>query len=201
MKREIIILCVLFASIFTFAQSQTATVVATRNQEGSKVYVLDNGYEVWTEGPTYLFHMVNNEGKVVASFWGNSTPNKLWSNVDIGRKVSLNEVKDVVSRYKIYLPVVLNNYTVERTVEKVNRYDGSLAKIEGKTSGNILSSSGSLQGEAASSENFYINIYFVGQKKPVPVNVKENQLWLEVKPGDKVIERRINGVLYYSPKF
>ena len=49
-------------------------------------------------------------------------------------------------------------------------------------------------------DNTFINVIFT-DGDAITVNVKDNHLWLEIEPGSKVQETRINNVVSYSPVF
>lgn len=98
------------------------------------------------------------------------------------------------------MPIRIPDYIRERKVVEVHKYDGHLASIDGKFSSDFLSStSGNIHGESVGSEDFFVNIYFE-EGDPISVNAKDSPLWLDLKPGDVVIEKMINGVLYHSIK-
>ena len=176
MKKIILCLLVFVFSVAIFAQSQTATVAAIRHHNGRTVWILDNGYEIWENTSEYKLSMVAPSGKIVSCF-SNVRPGKLWANVQIGRQVELKEMKNILFKSPIYLPKTLKDYTVERTVVQVKRY--TLKTRQGT--------------------GFFVNLYFRGIKQPVSVDINENPLWLEIQPGMKVKERRINGNVYYFP--
>jgi hypothetical protein len=97
----------------------------------------------------------------------------------------------------------LLDYSKERVVVKVNKYDGHHGEIDGKISinGGFLfgsSGTGEISGEFDGGEDFIINLYFE-DGPPVSVNAKDNPLWRDIVPGSKVLETRRHGKKYYMP--
>lgn len=66
--------------------------------------------------------------------------------------------------------------------------------------GHFLSgSSGSLHGESIGSEDFFVNIYFE-EGETLYVDAKQDRKWLDVEPGDTIVERMLNGLVSYKIK-
>ena len=98
----------------------------------------------------------------------------------------------------------LADYTKERIVTKVTKYDGHYAQIDGKINlqSNFLSGTsgkGQISGESGGGEDFFINIYFK-EGDPISVNASDNLLWLDIAPGDIVVETRELNKVCYTPK-
>lgn len=119
-----------------------------------------------------------------------------WLNAEVGGQAVL-----VKNRKRYYYEIVIGpDFSVERKVTRISKYDGNLNKINGSIELGVLLGSGELEGEGMGCKNMFINVYFE-DRAPITVNAKENQLWLDVEVGTTVIEKRINGKTYFTPKF
>lgn len=119
-----------------------------------------------------------------------------WLNAEVGGQAVL--IKDGNDYY--YEIVIGPNFSVERKVTRISKYDGNLNKINGSIELSLLLGSGELEGEGMGCQNMFVNVYFE-DRAPITINAKENQLWLDVEVGTTVIEKRINGKTYFTPKF
>lgn len=185
-----------------------ATIVSsyTTAEAGVRYFILDNGHEVkitcGRAGYSDHVDILNKNGKSL-SWFRRSSHNELfhqWQKAKAGDNLSYT-----LCDGKIFYKVNISpDYTRERVVKKVTKYDGSMSKIDGSISisGGMFyaSGSGSIHGEAMGSQNFFINLYFE-EGDPVSVCAKDNPLFLDIEAGDTIIERSINGVVSYSPKF
>ncbi len=185
-----------------------ATIVSsyTTAEAGVRYLILDNGHEVkitcGRAGYSDYVDILDRNGKSLYWF-RRSSHNELfhqWQKAKVGDNLSYT-----VCDGKIFYKVNISpDYTRERVVKKVTKYDGSMSKIDGSISisGGMFyaSGSGSIHGEARGSQNFFINLYFE-EGDPVSVCAKDNPLFLDIEAGDTIIERSINGVVSYSPKF
>ena len=175
----------------------THTIVASYTLPAGPVYILDNGLEVCLKSGQVVLYDKNMK-ELAWSNWRSFQAVRAWQKAQVGQKV---ELKKVNSTFKFYLPVALPDYEVEKTIVKVNKYDGQLLKLDGHTDGGILSgSSGRIHGEGIGGDDFFVNLYF-DDGTSASVSGKDNLFLLDVEVGDKVIEKRINNVVFYSPKF
>jgi len=187
--------------------------IASINElDGWRVYALSDGQEMWVDldyqirGVNKHVALKNREGKEVCCNYENPVYYR-WLKATVGQEVELwPETGYIFGDIKGYtiVPVDLPDYRIERVVKTVSKYDGSMAKIDGSLHGSrgifYGSVNGKIKGEAMSSEDFLINLFFE-DRDPISVNAKENPLWLEIKDGSIVIEKRINGIVSYEPKF
>lgn len=125
-----------------------------------------------------------------------------WLNAEVGGQAVLKGQENGIKYYDIQ---IAPDTVIERKIARVTKYDGNLNRIDGslKLSGGLLcgtSGSGNISGDGMGSQNMFINIYF-DDRAPITVNAKENQLWLDVEAGMTVIEKRINGRTFFTPKF
>lgn len=171
-----------------------------RGDEVVNIFQLSNGMEVFVYKYSVYLHDHGEELN-----WTHTLTDAARAHRDVlnerwhRARTGLN-VKIYLSRSgKVIEILTLNpDYRKERTVTKVTKYDGNLAKIDGHMTGQFLGgSSGSLHGESMGSQGFYVNVYF-DEGKPLFVNAKENQQWLDVEVGDKVIESSVNGLINYE---
>lgn len=208
MKKFFVILisfvCVLFlSSCKDSIHGETGdryTVVETYMNDKGNVYILNNGWEVHLEQSYVQIYDENmNPGYYVGI---HGKVGRLWQKVKVGTELELQKVyiESRVRKQRFLLPVKQPDYEVEKTIVKVNKYDGQLSKIDGKlNSGFLGNGSGNLHGEGMGSEDFFVNLYFEDGTS-TSVSGKDNLRWLDVEVGDKVIEKRINNVIFYSPK-
>ena len=174
----------------------TYTIVESYALPDGLAYILDNGWEVCLKGETVVLCDKN----MKALDWCYYTPQvtRAWQKAQVGQEV---ELKKVTSILKFYLPVELPDYVVVKTIVKVNKYDGQLSKLDGHMNGGFLGgSSGRIRGDEMGSDSFFVNLYFEDGTS-ASVSGKDNLFLLDVEVGDKVIEKRINNVVFYSPKF
>jgi len=177
-----------------------ASQVVSRLGEFVTIHQLSNGNEVWV----YENKIVVTDSQSNKMSWAGcrnyaGTLVEQWHRAKEGQKV---EIFKTCKEGKIVHiePVRVPDYKKERVVAKVTKYDGNLSRVDGEFSAILLSgTSGSIHGEGMGSQNFFINIYF-DEGEPISVNAKENRLWMDVEPGDIVIEKMINGLVYYSIK-
>lgn len=170
------------------------------------VYYLSNTQEVWVETERLVFFLKDRQGKEICAAYFRDNLYYRWMKAQKGQSVEPGSIKFLLgSDDYIFVPVDLPDYQVEKTVAAVKKYDGSMSELKGDLKGsrgvfwgNV---DGKLRGNSASSEDFFVNIYFEGGGAPISVNAKDNPLWLDIEVGDIVIEQRLNGVITYSPKF
>lgn len=168
------------------------------------VYILGNGCEVWQKGDeTFLL-----DGSMkYTMFYSYHSLDEfvLWERAEVGQKVDITRVKHdwllfLHSEEWRYKPQKLPDYEVKKVVKKISKFDGHMSRLDGKWVYTPLGGgSGSIEGESAGSEKFYINVWF-DDGKCVPMNAKENSLWLDVVAGDTVLVQRKNGLVKYYPK-
>lgn len=195
----------------SYNESQTYELVDTvklaaisRNQE-YRIFVLDNGIEIWQGAHEY--HYMNANLKQLASYQRTPSADVLWDRAKVGQSVRFircyerrNEKKaDRVLHYCV--DFILHDYIKNRIVKEVYKYDGNMSKMNGKVSRNSFwgAIDGNIKAEGSSSENFYINVYFT-EGNPLAVDAKQNQLFMDLVPGDTVCETMINGNCSYIIK-
>lgn len=181
----------------------TVRILAIHHNAETTIYQLDNRWEVkvWHNAISVT------DSKGVPFEWvgiwrdGRNSLVESWQRAKIDQKVEISTDYSRPKKLVEILPVRIPDYQKERTIKKVSKYDGSLSEIDGKLSAVFLSgTSGSFHGESCGSENFFINIYF-DEGNPISVNARENPLWLDVEPGDIIIEKMINGLVSYAIKY
>ena len=171
------------------------------NDRGYKVFILSDGSmaEMVINKPRYKDHVQfydREYNQLSYEIEDNPIFNK-WLNAEVG---------DTVINWGGYYEIKISpNMCVERKIIRVTKYDGNLNKITGKiklSAGAFggTSGGGSISGEGMGTENMFINIFFE-DRDPITVNAKENQLWLDVEEGMIVLEQRINGKTFFSPRF
>ena len=172
-----------------------------RSDENICIFQLSNGQEVFVYQDRVFLHDKHGESIDWCFKFTDAFRNcrramvEKWHRARTGLKVKIYFDKD---GNVIEMLPDNPNYTKVRVVTKVTKYDGHLSKIDGKMTGHFLSgSSGSLHGESMGSENFFINIYFQ-EGEPLYVDAKQDRKWLDVEPGDTIVERMLNGLVSYN---
>ena len=192
---------------YTVGDAVETTIISSyetnRIDENITIFQLENEEEVWVYPDRVYLHNKNNESvswcfKFTDSFrHRRSTMTEKWQRAKIGLKVKIYFDKE---GDLIELLPINPDYTKTRVVTRVSKYDGSLTKIDGKMTGHFLSgSSGSLHGESMGSEDFFVNVYFE-EGEPLYVDAKQDRKWLDVEPGDTIVERMLNGLVSYKIK-
>lgn len=171
------------------------------NDRGYEVFILSDGSiaEVILNKPGYKDHVrfYDREYNQLSLEIEHNPIFEKWLNAEVG---------DTVINWGGYYEIKISpNMCVERKVIRVTKYDGNLNKITGKIelSAGVFggtSGEGSISGEGMGTKNMFINIFFE-DRDPITVNAKENQLWLDVEEGMIVLEQRINGKTFFSPRF
>ena len=171
------------------------------NDRGYEVFILSDGSmaEVILNKPGYKDHVrfYDREHNQLSLEIEHNPIFEKWLNAEVG---------DTVINWGGYYEIKISpNMCVERKVIRVTKYDGNLNKITGKIelSAGVFggtSGEGSISGEGMGTKNMFINIFFE-DRDPITVNAKENQLWLDVEEGMIVLEQRINGKTFFSPRF
>ena len=173
--------------------------IVSKNVNGDEIaYTFNTNDIVVVSGNKFFYY--DRYGRFITSKTLSDVGMRVWHNCEVGQ----------TGRYtfkNIDLPICmdrLNDYVKERVVTKVTKYDGHYSKIDGSLvlNSHLLSGSsgnGKISGESVGGENFFINIYFK-EGDPISVNAKDNPLWLDVAPGNIVIETRCQNKVYYSPK-
>lgn len=175
----------------------------TREDDFVTVHQLDNGQEVFVYSDKVYLNDTDGEripweGKFTDALRGyRDAMVEKWNRARTGLKVKMYLSQDG----EIIEMLPINpNYTKNRVVTKVTKYDGHMSQIDGKMKGYFLAgSSGSLHGESCGGEDFFINVYF-NDGEPLYVNAKEDRKWLDVEPGDTVVEKVFNGLMSYQIK-
>ena len=114
--------------------------------------------------------------------------------------------KVLSGRHVYYEILPAPNYVKNHIVKEVSRYGGDMRIISSSAQGKRSwitgksSQKGYTEDKDMSYDNTFINIIFE-DGDAITVDVKNNYLWLEVEPGNKVQETRINNVVSYSPVF
>ena len=125
-----------------------------------------------------------------------------WRNVVPG----MSAQKVLSGRQAYYRLLSAPNYVKNHIVKKVSRYGGDMRIISSSAQGkrSMITGTSSKRGytedKDMSYDNTFINVIFT-DGDAITVNVKDNHLWLEIEPGSKVQETRINNVVSYSPVF
>ncbi len=171
------------------------------------IYYLSNTQEIWVDADSEkFFFLKDRSGNRIASCSSGKWYYE-WLKAQKGQEVVVAEMGFWV-RYDKYqkftiIPAKLPDYQIERVIQKVTKYDGNLSEITGKLKGSsgIFGGyvNGKISGSGVGSEDFFVNIYFE-EGEPISVNAKENTFWLDVEPGNVVIEKRLNGFVTYTPK-
>lgn len=171
--------------------------ITDKNVQGNDIaYTFDNCDVVIITGNEFFYY--DRFGRLNRTRELSTDEMRTWYNCEVGQTGRLT--------FWWYLPIDMDklpDYSMERIVTKINRYNGHYASIDGSISlrGGILvstSGDGRIYGESAGGENFFINLYFE-DGPPVSVNAKDNPLWLDIVPGSKVLESRRQGKKYYTP--
>lgn len=180
--------------------------------DGWRVYRLSNGQEMWLDLDYQVREvskrvvLKSRKGQILNKSYDEAVYYR-WLQAQVGQELEPWGEENYFHKIIWYtlIPVDLPDYQIERVVKTVSKYDGSMAKIEGNLHGSQVlfygSGGGKIKGESMSSKDFLINIFFEEDVPPISVNVKENQLWLEIEAGCIVIEKRVNGIVSYEPKF
>lgn len=181
-----------------------ATIIAafSTQEMGVRSFILDNGYEVRVHCNSHMYtkriEVFDANGKKLNDSSPEDEVYSRWLRAKKGDELAYHACSDAV----IYR-IVDQNYSIERVVKKVSKYDGAMSKINGngRIDGGILSVSGNvnIQGEGMASQNFFINLYFE-EGEPVSVCAKDNPLLLDIQPGDTLIEKSIHGFVFYEIK-
>ncbi len=171
--------------------------ITDKNVQGNDIaYTFDNCDVVIITGNEFFYY--DRFGRLNRTRELSTAGKRTWCNCEVGQTGRLT--------FSYNLPIVMDplpDYSKERIVTKINRYNGHYASIDGSASlrGGLLSGTsgdGRIYGESAGGENFFINLYFE-DGPPVCVNAKDNPLWLDIVPGSKIIESRRQGKKYYTP--
>ena len=186
-----------FGDVSLNDRSAAEIVITDKNVQGNDIaYTFDNCDVVIITGNEFFYY--DRFGRLNRTRELSTEEKRTWINCEVGQTGRLT--------FHWYLPIAMDklpDYSKERIVTKINRYNGHYASIDGSVSlrGGLLSGTsgdGKIYGESAGGENFFINLYFE-DGPPVSVNAKDNPLWLDIVPGSKILESRIQGKKYYTP--
>ncbi len=181
-------------------------------QRGKSVIVnyLSNGQQVWfyeREVEGSIVYLKDEDGREIC--WTRDE-NRLFSWAMSKKGQFLEVAPRMVIRGEprggyILIPSKSGAYRLEKHIAKVSKHDGGMSEIQGEIKGSkglfYGTVEGKVSGSSAFSEDFFVNIWFEEGGSPISVNAKENPLWLDVEPGDIVVEQYLNGRITYSPKF
>lgn len=164
---------------------------------------LSNGMEVELDGP-HQVNFLNTRLEIVQSEYRDAELRR-WKRARVGQKVIYSKHYNSSGKLKAVSFELLpfSDYTKHRVVKEVRKYDGNMSELNGnyKSSDCLVdgSASGIAHGKNAGSEDFFVNIYFT-EGEPLSINAKMNSLFLDVRPGDVIIESCQNGSVDYAIK-